>query len=376
MTTDIDSRISRLRARRSGEPGMASLTKSTAGYGGYAQDSAVVEDWERRGTPSQKWTRYAIGAMQAVSEKYTEVSKRTGERVANQLSNRLAARGIPSVFRLQGSVPLNVHIKGVSDVDVLTLRTDFLTYNTYGARALKGIYSSSTSRTSKEVLRELRQCVEYDLERAFPEAEVNKNSGKAVKISGGSLARSVDVVPSHWDDNARYQISEREADRGVTVYDKKTGQTVDNLPFVHIDRIASRCDSIGGGLRKAIRLCKNVKSDSSRSIQLSSYDISAIMYYADMNALRVGYYTDLVILAETQRHLDHLFRNQEEADKLFVPDETRKIFDSPEKRSSLLALSLEIDELFTLVFLENYPNFASDSYGISFRREMLKYVSF
>jgi len=37
--------------------------------------------------------------------------------------------------------------------------------------------------------------------------------------------------------------------------------------------IRSRCVSIGGGLRKSIRLCKNVKKDSERQITLPSFTL-------------------------------------------------------------------------------------------------------
>lgn len=376
MTSDIESKLSRLRARRKGETGVAVFSESRSGHGGYAQDAAEVEDWETRGSSNQKWTRYAIGAMQAVGAKYTEVSINTGYRVANQLKPRLVKRGIFTEFRLQGSVPLNVHIRRVSDVDVLVLRTDFYTYSSFGARAIRGEYTTPTPLTSKGALKELRQGVEYDLTNAFPEAAVDTKGGKAVKISGGSLARSVDVVPSHWHDNMSYQLSGRETERGVTIFDKNADDTVQNLPFLHIERVANRCDRIGGGLRKAIRLCKSVKSDSGRDIRLSSYDIAAIMYYANMDVLRAGQFSDLVVLTETQRHLDYLYNNREEAEKLMVPDESRLIFDSPDKRLWLGSLSLEMDELLAKVFEENFPSLITAGYGAPFRREMLKHVSF
>lgn len=373
MASDIESKLSRLRARRKGEPGVAVFSESRSGHSGYAQDAAEIEDWEKRGASSQKWTRYAIGSMQAVGKKYTEVSIETGNRVANQLKCRLDARGISTEFKLQGSVPLDVHIKGVSDVDVLALREDFFTYSNFGSRAQRGYYQNPTQLTSKEVLKALRLGVEYDLKNAFPAASVDTNGGKAVKISGGSLPRSVDVVPSHWHDNESYQLSGREEDRGVTIYDKKADETVKNLPFLHIERVGNRCDSIGGGLRKAIRLCKNVKSDSDRTIQLSSYDIAAIMYHSDMSALSYGRYTDLAVLAETQRHLDYLYRNQSVAEQLIVPDGSRRIFNSPEKFQWLLALSVEMDELLTRVFAESYPNYLGNE--ITVQRDFVKSLS-
>jgi hypothetical protein len=373
MASDIDSRLSKLLARRKSDPSLAAFSKSASLNGKFiAADAAEVEDWENRGTSNQRWTRYAIGAMQSVGKKYTEVSVQTGERVADQLRDRLAKVGIDAEFKLQGSVPLDVHIKRVSDVDVLAITKDFYTYNITGIQALQGEYRNPSQRTSSGVLSNLRQQVEFDLENAFPAATVDKTGAKAVKVVGGSLQRSVDVVPAHWYDTKEYQAGGRPSDRAVTIYNKKTGETIDNLPFLHIERVGSRCDGIGGGLRKAIRLCKNVKADSDLDIQLSSYDIAATMYHADMNALLLGKYSDLAVLAETQRYLDALYKDPIVASKLWVPDGSRVIFDTPEKRDGLLRLSLEMDELLKNVYQENFPSLPSSSLSPSVQRDLVK----
>jgi hypothetical protein len=331
-----------------------------------------VEDWEKRGTSNQRWTRYAIGVMQPVGAKYTQVSEQTGEKVANQLRDRLAKAGINAEFELQGSVPLNVHIKRVSDVDVLAITTSFKTYHPQGARALQGEYRNPSSRTAEGVLSELRLQVETDLVAAFPAATVDKSGAKAVKVSGGSLPRSVDVVPAHWYDTKEYQSSNRKADRTVTIYNKRTGETIDNQPFLHIDRVATRCDTTHGGLRKSIRLCKSVKADSDRDIQLSSFDIAAIMYHADMSALRVGQFADLAVLAETQRHLDALWQDPLRAGQLRVPDGSRLIFDDPKKRDWLLQLSIEMDDLLQSVYDENAPTLLTFDRSLSVKRDLVK----
>jgi len=375
MASDIDSRLSQLRSRRKVPPSSAAVYKAdSATYRDIAADAAEIEDWERRGTSSQRWTRYALGAMQAVGNKYTEISKQTGERVADQLRDRLARAGVDAEFKLQGSVPLNVHIKRVSDVDVLAITKDFYTYATSGSTALRGGYTNPSPRTSSGVLGDLRKRVESDLTDAFPSAKVDTSGAKAVTVSGASLPRSVDVVPAHWYDTKEYQSSGRQSDRAVTIFNKTTGTTIDNLPFLHIERVGGRCDAIGGGLRKAIRLCKSVKADSELDIQLSSYDIAAIMYHADMNAMRMGQYSDLAVLVETQRHLDHLYSNSVAASGLIVPDGSRRIFDAPEKRNWLLWLSVEMDELLKNVYQESFPTLSSDL-ARSIQRELVKQVN-
>jgi hypothetical protein len=118
-------------------------------------------------------------------------------------------------------------------------------------------------------------------------------------------------------------------------------------------------------LNKAIRLCKNVKSDAQddgTEINLPSFDIAATMYHADIAALRVAAGYELAILAEMQRHLDALARNSDQARTLLVPDGSRRIFDTEAKLNGLLTLSIEMDDLLKEVAKEQ-------DYLIGFGRE-------
>jgi hypothetical protein len=118
--------------------------------------------------------------------------------------------------------------------------------------------------------------------------------------------------------------------------------------FRHIKRIGEHDELSFRGLKKAIRLCKNVKADAAeegRIISLPSFDIAAAMWHANLGALRLGASNELAILAETQRHLDALARNHTEAQRLLVPDGSRQIFDTAAKLGALNELSIEIDDL-------------------------------
>ncbi len=345
MNQDIERKIKRLKARRSGSDRMAAL--SSADQTTVLAKSLLAESgWETRAM-NQPNTRYVLGCMQEVSPDYTRISLETAERVRSQLDTRLSACGLQVAFRLQGSVPANIHIRGVSDVDLLVLDTSFFTYARGGAVALTGAYRPST-KTTGTVLPSLRTSAESALRLAFPAAAVDTTGAKAINISQGSLARPVDVVPSHWHNTLDFQVSHLEEDRGVTLWDRKAQAAIDNLPFRHIAKLARQDYTAAGGLKKAIRLCKHVKADAieeGRAIKLSSFDIASAMFYADLGALRQGQLHELVILGETRRHLDRLAIDRDFARSLLTPDGTRKIFDTEEKFGGVLALSLEIDGL-------------------------------
>jgi hypothetical protein len=344
MARNIEDRIANLRARRFGLDRLSRLNEAARSE--VVFDSLSDEPWQTRAAGAGKpFTKYALGAMQEVGKRYTEISVETATRVGKQLETGLANKGYSVDFRLQGSVPLNVHIRGVSDVDLLTLDTSFYTYTKSGLRSQLGYYTSPTQRTSLGVILELRAAAVPVLRDAFPAADVDNAGGKAICISGGSLARSIDVVPSHWFDNATYQQSGQEFDRSVTIADKKVPETIDNLPFLHIKKVHEADLQTHGGMKKAIRLCKNVKADADSEIALPSFDIAAMMFHADRTALTANQWYELSVLAETQRFVDLLTLNETYAQTLMVPDGSRPIFNTRAKLDALRKLSIELDDL-------------------------------
>lgn len=342
MDYGASERISRLRSRRSGLDRASLVTQDARDL--INNRSLQRELWESR-AENKPFTTYALGAMQEVDPTYTRISIETAERISNQLEKRLTS---PLEFKLQGSVPLNVHIRGVSDVDLLVLDASFLVYTRTGVKGAAGHYSAAPGRTSVEVLSALRNHSKSALFDAFPAATLDVSGAKALKIFGGSLARPVDVVPAHWYDTAAYQLSSQQHDRAVTILNAHTMTTIDNWPFLHIQRITDRCNTTSGGLRKAIRLCKNLKAErqaEGRSINLSSFDLASIMYHASMANFTAGIVYELAILAEAQRYLAYLCTDKQEARRLMVPDGSRAIFDAEGKFDGLLALSTAMDDL-------------------------------
>ena len=346
MTSDISQRIQRLSARRRGTDRMISLD-SAEQLEVLAKSLTEESGWTKRAA-NQPFTRYALGAMQEVGPDYTRVSMETAQRVRSQLDTRLHAAGFLVEFHVQGSVPANVHIRGVSDVDLLVLDRSFLTFDRTGAVGARGGYGNPTMLTTEVVLSRLRHGAETSLEAAFPRASVDKTGSKAISISKGSLARPVDVVPSHWHDTVDYQCTQQMEDRGVTLWDRKARRVIDNMPFRHIAKLGYQDRITGGGLKKAIRLCKNIKADAiedGKKIAISSFDIASAMFHASTSALGAGIVYELAILAETQRHLDRLATDFTFARSLWTPDSTRRIFDNDEKLAGVRALSIEVDAL-------------------------------
>lgn len=366
MGRSIDDRLSLLQNRRKGfdRPSTFILDSADA----VVAKSYLTEEYGRR-APISKYTKYALGAMQEVDPEYTAISLREADRVKAHLDTSLNDVSISHSFELQGSVPGNMHIRGFSDVDLLVIDERFFSYDPDGMKARTGYYTVPYSGDPVTSLLQVRKTAEDTLDSKFPAATVDKTGSKSLKISGGSLKRPVDVVPANWYDTTHYQLSGLLRDRGIQIVDKVSTTRILNHPFRHLHLIDERDMTACGGLRKAIRLCKNVKEDSEGGqVPLSSYDIASTMWHCNMAALRVGRSSELAILAETQRHLDDLSRNPDRASRLIVPDGSRAIFDSQAKLAALRRLSIEMDDLMLEVAKEQsnrlaMPAIASHSWA-------------
>ena len=119
--TNFKDKLSNLRNRRLGEVSTFAFDAAlSTGLEHLIYNSrSEKENYETRATGEA--TKYALGAMQQVGARYTEISYEEGKRVISQIANGLSALPLKASFEFQGSVPLNVHIRGVSDVDILVL---------------------------------------------------------------------------------------------------------------------------------------------------------------------------------------------------------------------------------------------------------------
>ncbi|WP_201549580.1 hypothetical protein [Psychrobacter sp. Pi2-1] len=339
---NFNQRLNRLEERRKG-------SNFSYSFDGLNEDTVLKRELDTLKESMESWqsasdkpsVRYALGAMQEVGKRYTEISVETAVRVQKQLKSRLLDNhGINTEYRLQGSVPLNVHIKGISDVDLLVIDESHYRSEHY----LETLRSQDIIEISK-----LRAACHTQLKSAYPAVTVDNTGAKCIKLVGGSLQREVDVVPSHWVRTDKYQQEKKAYDLGVNILDSKTPTTLMNLPFRHIYLIDTRCRYLTeGGLKKSIRLCKTLKADlitEGSKIHLSSFDIASIMYHANLDNLKKGSHYPLAVVLETQRFFDYLYNNSFRRDLLFTPDNSRLIFDTEDKKSSLTTMSLALDNL-------------------------------
>lgn len=330
MEYSIEDRLKRLKSRRMDA---SNVSLSSRGY---------VEDYDRR-TINQA-TRYTLGAMQEVDFRSTQISHEEAQKVEKALSERLSKRGYQPQFCLQGSVPMNTHIRGVSDVDLLEIHGEIFTFASFGPRSHNYTISTRPGTIVDDVLA-MRSASEDELTTHFWGAKVDRSNAKSIQLSEGGFRRKVDVVPSYWFDSSDYQKYQSDIFRGVGVVNKDTKESHHNYPFLfrhHIDQKGKETD---GGAKMAIRLLKNLSADSQKDLSFSSYDIASAVFHCPSNMIGRHVARDLAILSGISAFLNQLAANRSQAEALMSPDGTRKIFDKSEKWGSFLTLAGNTSQL-------------------------------
>lgn len=357
---DFEKRLKSLKERRQG-------TRERAIY--ESMDSFTANSAIQRGVDVRKsesfenlnevaGVKYAIGAMAAVEPASTKVSIDEGNRVADSLINSLQNSGESVTKRLQGSVALDIHIKGHSDVDMLIIVTNPV--NIELPKVNPNGYSPATDpRSLINIAKDVREKSERILPANFPKAEVDSSGNKSIALEGGSLRRKVDIVPAIWFDTIKYQRSGLESDRGIKIYHKADHEFHLNYPFTHIKMINDRDSLYSGNLKSVIRLLKNMIADmpdyKKRTVKnLSSYDLAAIAFHMNTD-LNVPSYMKLALVEKSRAYLEVLNSVKAYRDTLDVPDGSRKIFNEESKTEALDILTNEISDLAKAIYEELKP---------------------
>lgn len=298
-------------------------------------------------------------AMKGVEPEYTQKSKDAGERVKEHLSKKLS----DVVFKYQGSVMTDTHIKGYSDIDLLTISNKFYTYdapkikqilesveqkNRYMQASIekmvKEVNTSSYQGNTLQDLRDLRLDSEAILEDVYDICDTAKP--KSIKIKNQSLNREVDIVIANWYDDVTSVINDKGEYRGIQVYNKETNSKGNaDFPFLSIKRINERSADTNGRLKRMIRFLKNTKANSNQEIDLSSFDINAICY--DINVAEYQNLSFYELVPVIYNQMKKIATDENKADNLVSVDGREYIFRGRiSKKENLRILLAEIESIF------------------------------
>lgn len=310
---------------------------------------------------------YVRNAMKGVEPEYTKRSREAGERVKEHLKSVLT----DVIYKYQGSVMTNTHIKGFSDIDLLTISDKFYTWDSSGVSAILESFErmskfgessinklqyekNATSYTGNMLddLRTIRMESEHVLSDKYMDCDTTKP--KAIKINNRNLNREVDIVTANWYDDVSSIINSKGEYRGIQVYNKQTHQKGKaDYPFLSISQINERSSSTGGRLKKMIRFLKQSKADSQYEIILSSFDINAVCYDIAPHEYQTLSYLGLVPIL--YRQLKRICEDDSFADNIISVDGREYIFrNQNEKKRNLRLLLGEIESIYLDLYEKNH----------------------
>ncbi len=262
---------------------------------------------------------YISEAMEPVSKTYTENTFKQCDRVIEQLKNNISGSHSGLEFEYQGSVPLNVHIKQHSDIDLLVATGRY-----YVVTPPLPVITPYTGNAKNDMI-QLREDIVDTITTQFPAVNVDDSGGKAVSIEGGSLNRKIDLVPISWVHNIDSHGKSDLTSRGIRLYDKKDGEYIQNYPFLHIAKCEGKDRNVGGKFKMLVRYIKNIIKDT-EDISISSYDAVGLMYLQGERELIAADYNPVGLSVSCEAFLLRLLNDDSMMENAMVPNGTRKLF--------------------------------------------------
>jgi hypothetical protein len=299
-------------------------------------------------------------AMKGVEPSYTQKSKDAGNRVKEHLSN-----GLSNVeFRYQGSVMTDTHIKGYSDIDLLTICDKFYRYDADNVKQIldtpaertkyfqwsidklqREVNISSYTGNALEDLRNLRMGSEEILSDKYSICDVKQP--KAIRITNQNLNRDVDITIANWYDDITSIINDKGDYRGIQVYNKESNSREKaDFPFLSIKRINDRGAETNGRIKKMIRFLKNCRENSDHEIRFSSFDINAICYDIEVSQYENLSFYELVPVIYYQ--MKSICTDQNHFGNVISVDGREYIFrGNTDKMKNLQLLLAEVEGIFS-----------------------------
>ncbi|PXV60119.1 hypothetical protein CLV62_13139 [Dysgonomonas alginatilytica] len=302
--------------------------------------------------------KYIKIAMNEVDQSYTQKTIEAGERVKTHLQKELTN----VTYRYQGSVMTRTHIKGYSDIDLLTISEKFYSWDRYNVDKIldsetekQNFYRTQIEKLNRELnltpyqgnclqdLRDIRLKSEDILIRKYTKCDISKP--KSIKIRNLDLHRDVDIVTASWYDDVRSIINDKGDNRGVQIYNKSTNtRESSDYPFISINRINERSTETQGRLKKMIRFLKTLKADSDQEIEFSSFDINAICYNISIDEYKNSTYLELAIVL--YNNFTKISSDPYYANSIVSVDGREYIFNGkPGKLGEFKKLSYELDQI-------------------------------
>jgi len=286
--------------------------------------------------------KYLVGSMQPVDAGYTQRTYAEADRVFNQVLKGLGREYLAAEKAYQGSVTKGTHIKAYSDIDLLLVEKRF-----FAVEHPQRVSNPYEGDPVKDLL-QIRNVAAASLRSAFPEASVSTTGARSIKIYGGSLLRTVDVVPCNWWNTNDYVKHGNDVYRGIHILNADIPSREADQPFLQGGYLSTKDTATKGNTRKLIRLLKSLKYDSEGKVTMSSFDVEGVVYRMDNGQMQWSLGDEILLAVACVDWLRTIEQSDQLRASLTVPDGKRLIFASGHATlAQLSALRKELEELLT-----------------------------
>lgn len=331
MALDYEKRLQNLRERR---------------FDNELNESAVTKSFSSTNIP--KNIKYLMESMIKLDKKYNDKTIDAANRVQSHLENGFDLH-FKRAYRTQGSITTSTNIRVHSDFDLLTI-IDRYHFNGIGVPN-NNPYTETDPNLD---IKSLRSQSEKIMETKYD--EVDKSGKKNISIFNKSLNRKVDIVFCFWYNSKKYDETSNEYYKGIYLFDFDKEEKILDYPFAHINQVNAKGDNTNDGSRKAIRLLKTLKADSTEDINISSFHLTTIVHSIDNSELYYYRGKEINIAKAVSKQLNRIITDSNYRKGIESPNGTEKPL-KDETVDGMKKIKVDLDQLIEDVNKELYLNY-------------------
>ncbi|WP_146380393.1 nucleotidyltransferase family protein [Mucilaginibacter pallidiroseus] len=274
--------------------------------------------------------------MKPIGTKYNAKTIQAAENVQSHLERGLKVH-FDRAYRTQGSVRTNTNIRVHSDFDLLTIIDKYF----YPQTSTRNVYTESDPDADIEELRKQATAI-----MKFQYDTVDDSGDKCISIENKHLNRKVDIVFAYWYNSDKYQELRDEFYRGVYLYSFKKKTKHRDFPFATIHNVNVKGDTTNDGLRKGVRLLKNLRANSDVELKvLKSFQLNSIVYAIDNTPLTYTIGDEIRIARVVSEQMGKLIDNPTYRKSISSPNGVEKPLYDDNTVPELILLKGDLDTL-------------------------------
>ena len=289
------------------------------------RESALSEAFEECGYSDP--IRYCLECMQEIDVSYAYKAFYISKKIQEKLQKGFEELNAKVDFRYQGAIQTETNITLYGDLELMVI-----------IEVTEGNPVKKIKTLTVDIMHMLTKETTYQ--------SVDNSDKTRIIVTTTKPTSEISILPSIWIDNPEFRSTKREIDRGISEYNLTAKTIKKYLPFKNMARVNAKDRKTNGGLKKLIRLLRNLQKDADQPIELSEYEIAAIVFAIPDKQLMYDENHALALLGICSAQLHRISKDQDYLEKMISPSERELVFGKkPGKMEQVQLLKHELDML-------------------------------